>query len=236
MVCEALPLNRTKTIEILNLYNYFQEFCGCVFSRCKRFSAYGLQARKFCLKMKIVVKSRKSALFPAHLPVDDSRDNEYIAGMGGRLKAEIKQTKPFASLELEALLNLERTADLMMRKATEVLKTVDLSPTQYNVLRILKGAGPDGLACREIGERMVTKDPDITRLLDRMEERGLVMRARDSKDRRVVTSRITAKGAKLAEEMEQPLLKLHAQMIGHLGEKKLQTLVDLLELVREGAK
>jgi DNA-binding MarR family transcriptional regulator len=156
--------------------------------------------------------------------------------MGGRLKAEIKQTKPFASLELEALLNLERTADLMMRKATEALKTVDLSPTQYNVLRILKGAGPDGLACREIGDRMVTKDPDITRLLDRMEDRGLVMRARDSKDRRVVTSRITSKGAKLAEEMEQPLLKLHEQMIGHLGEKKLQTLVDLLEQVREGAK
>ena len=156
--------------------------------------------------------------------------------MGGRLKTEIKQSKPFASLELEALLNLERTADLVMRKTAGALKSAELSPTQYNVLRILKGAGPDGLACREIGERMITKDPDITRLLDRMEDRGLVVRARDEKDRRVVTSRITAKGAKLAEEMEQPLLKMHKQVIGHLGEKNLQALVDLLEMVREGAK
>jgi DNA-binding MarR family transcriptional regulator len=155
--------------------------------------------------------------------------------MSGRLKAEIKQTKPFNSLEAEALLNLQRTADLMMRKLAEVLKTVDLSPTQYNVLRILKGAGPNGLACREIGERMVTKDPDITRLLDRMEERGCVSRARDLRDRRVVTAKITEKGLKLVAEMEVPGQAFQKQMLGHMGEKNLKLLIDLLEMVRDGA-
>ncbi len=154
--------------------------------------------------------------------------------MSGRLRNEIKQSKPFPSLEVEAMLNLERTADVLQRRAVDLLKTADLSPTQYNVLRILKGAGDEGLACKEIGERMIRRDPDITRLLDRMVERGWVERARSGKDRRVVTSRITEKGARLATQMEQPLLNLHRAQLGKLGEKGLRTLIELLELARGG--
>src|SRR5579862_7012318 len=99
--------------------------------------------------------------------------------MGGRLRAEIKQTRPFESLEAEAVLNVQRTADLFFRATSEALKSADLSPTQYNALRILRGAGKEGLACNEVGERMVARDPDITRLLDRLEDRGLVQRERD---------------------------------------------------------
>jgi DNA-binding MarR family transcriptional regulator len=106
--------------------------------------------------------------------------------MSGRLRDEIKQTKPFPSLETEVFLNLARTADQTMRTIAEALKPAELSPTQYNVLRILQGAGKNGLACSEIGERLVTRDPDITRLLDRIEQRELVQRERSSSDRRVV--------------------------------------------------
>lgn len=155
--------------------------------------------------------------------------------MSGRLKIEIKQTKPFASLEVEAMINLQRTADALMRSGAETLKPVGLSPTQYNVLRILRGAGVKGLSCCEIGERMVTKDPDITRLLDRMERRGLVERARESQDRRVVTARITAEGARLAAKMIQPLDDSIKRQLGHLGAKRLRALIDLLEQAREHA-
>ena len=99
--------------------------------------------------------------------------------MAGKLQSEIKQNKPFATLETEALLALQLTSDRLPREAILVLKPWDLSPTQYNVLRILRGAEPDGLPCRGIGERMIQHDPDITRLMDRLEKRGLVRRERD---------------------------------------------------------
>jgi len=152
--------------------------------------------------------------------------------MSGRLKDEIKQRKPFASKEVEAVLNIVRTADGLSRKGAELLKAGGLSGTQYNVLRILRGAGSDGCACREIGERMVTHDPDITRLLDRMERNGWVTRARDGQDRRVVSVRITKEGLKLAEEFEAPLLALHKQVMRGLNAKDLEQLIELLEKVR----
>jgi DNA-binding MarR family transcriptional regulator len=99
--------------------------------------------------------------------------------MARDLQSEIKQRKPFQVREEELYLNIVRTADLLGRKGVELLKEADLSPNQYNVLRILRGAGAEGLACGEIGERMVTRDPDITRLLDRLEKRELVKRSRD---------------------------------------------------------
>src|SRR5262245_60916712 len=100
--------------------------------------------------------------------------------MSGRLAAEIKQTKPFASLEAEAILNLHRTASILMQVEAEALKPHGLSLTQYNALRILRGAGSAGLACQEIAERMIARDPDITRLLDRLEKRKLIARARSA--------------------------------------------------------
>jgi DNA-binding MarR family transcriptional regulator len=149
-----------------------------------------------------------------------------------RLREEIQQQRPFESLEQEAVLNVLRTADVLLQRITAVLKPFKLSHSQYNVLRILRGAGPEGLACRAIGERMITRDPDITRLLDRLEVRGLLTRTRDQKDRRVITARITAEGRRLLEELDQPIAEVDRQPLHHLGEQRLQTLIQLLELAR----
>jgi DNA-binding MarR family transcriptional regulator len=147
--------------------------------------------------------------------------------------AEIKQSRPFASPEAEAALNLLRTADGIVRRVAETLRPYGLSPEQYNVLRILRGAGEEGLACREIGSRMVTQDPDITRLLDRLEARKLILRARERKDRRVVTTRIRPAGLRLLSKLERPLAALHRRLLGHLGVAALRRLIALLEAVRE---
>jgi DNA-binding MarR family transcriptional regulator len=156
----------------------------------------------------------------------------FILAMVRRLREEIQQQRPFESLEQEAVLNVLRTADVLLQRITAVLKPFKLSHSQYNVLRILRGAGPEGLACRAIGERMITRDPDITRLLDRLEVRGLLTRTRDQKDRRVITARITAEGRRLLEELDQPIAEVDRQPLHHLGEQRLQTLIQLLELAR----
>ncbi len=148
------------------------------------------------------------------------------------IQEEIKQSKPFQSLEEETLIALARTADQLGRQIDALLKQHSLTGTQYNVLRILRGAGKAGLACNEIGERMVTRDPDITRLLDRMERAGLCTRARDQKDRRVILARITAKGTDVVNELDAPVNRLNLKMLGHLGEKRLRSLLRLLEAVR----
>jgi DNA-binding MarR family transcriptional regulator len=154
--------------------------------------------------------------------------------MARKVQDEIKQSKPFAQLETEALIALELTADRLMAEGAQHLKTWDLSPTQYNVLRILRGAEPDGLACGQIGERMVTHDPDITRLLDRLEKRGMVERRRDAKDRRVITTRITAAGLDLLEHLDQPMEDFNRRRLGHLGPQRLRMLIELLGQVRSG--
>jgi len=115
--------------------------------------------------------------------------------MTGRLQSELRQSKPFACLEVEAVISVARTADALLRHLEEALKIAGLSPTQYNVLRILRGATPQGLACGEIAGRLITRDPDITRLLDRMEHRGLLERARETRDRRVENARSSAGGS-----------------------------------------
>jgi DNA-binding MarR family transcriptional regulator len=152
--------------------------------------------------------------------------------MTGRVRKAIRRKKPFRRVEDEAYVNLLRTADALMQGVAATLKPAGLSPAQYNVLRILRGAGPDGLACREIGERMITKDPDITRLLDRLEERDLIRRSRDRSDRRVITTRIMEEGLRILKELDRPVEELHVRQLGHLGEKRLRSLVDLLEAAR----
>ena len=161
------------------------------------------------------------------------RCNEYIIGMGQSIQAEIKQRKPFTCREEELFLNLLRTWDQLMRGLTEVLKPADLSPTQYNVLRILRGAGSEGLACGEISERMVTRDPDITRLLDRLEKRGLVVRSREKADRRVVTARIAPDGLELLKRLDEAVTRMHKAQLGHLDAKSQEGLIKLLEQARE---
>lgn len=155
--------------------------------------------------------------------------------MGRDLQSEIKQKKPFQVREEEIFLNILRTADLLGRKGVELLKAAELSPNQYNVLRILRGAGAEGLACGEIGERMVTRDPDVTRLLDRLEKRDLVKRAREKGDRRVVTARIAPAGLELLKQLDEPVMQWHKSQLGHLDAKQQETLIQLLELAREKA-
>jgi DNA-binding MarR family transcriptional regulator len=143
-----------------------------------------------------------------------------------------KARKAPRSLEQEAFLSVQRTADLLARRAEEAIKPFGLSGTQYNVLRILRGDGPDGLCCREVAERMLTRDPDITRLLDRLERRGLVARARASADRRVITVRITASGLRILAKLDKPIEKCHRRQLGHLGERRLKRLIKLLNSAR----
>ncbi len=147
-----------------------------------------------------------------------------------KLREEIKQTKPFRSLEEEALLNLVRTADLVTRPEAMLLKQFNLSGAQYNVLRILRGAGPDGLSCQECASRMITREPDTTRLFDRLEARDLIVRKRSTEDRRVVKTLITKAGLDLLEKIDDPLAQLVKKQLEHMGEQKLKTLIDLLEL------
>jgi DNA-binding MarR family transcriptional regulator len=149
------------------------------------------------------------------------------------IQAEIQQSKPFPSLEEEALIALQRTADRLQWRLSEMLKAHGLSPTQYNALRILRGAQNEGRACSEIAERMVNRDPDITRLVDRLERRGLVARSRQDRDRRVVTTRITPAGLELLKTLDRPIEEFNRKMLGPLGESHLRTLIRLLESARE---
>src|SRR5271170_3175534 len=133
--------------------------------------------------------------------------------------------------EEDAFLDLLRTTDMLSRGLVRVLKTEELSPTQYNVLRILRG-GLEGLACGEIANRMITRDPDVTRLLDRLEKRGLISRCRETEDRRTVMARITPDGLKLLARLDEPVLSTHREQLGHLGTKRLRALTELLAVSR----
>jgi len=135
------------------------------------------------------------------------------------------------SSEEAAFLDLLRTTDMLSRGLVTILKPEDLSSTQYNVLRILRGA-PEGLPCGEIAKRMITRDPDITRLLDRLEKRGLISRSREARDRRTVLARITGAGLKLLARLDEPVQAAHRKQLGHLGRERLRLLTDLLREAR----
>jgi DNA-binding MarR family transcriptional regulator len=151
----------------------------------------------------------------------------------GKLAEEIKQSKPFPTLEDEAFVGVLLTAEGFLRREAELLKPYEVTQSQYNVLRILRGAEPDGLICREISERMIARDPDVTKLLDRLEARGLVARERQENDRRVIVVRITREGLGLVKAIDEPILKMTEDILSHLGERKLRTLIGLLEEARE---
>jgi len=164
------------------------------------------------------------------------------------MSLDVKQVgqapRAMKSVEQEVFLNILKAADVLAAELADVLKPSGLSPTQYNVLRILRGKhagccsgghadpGAKGIPCREIGERMITRDPDITRLLDRLEDRGLITRGRDSADRRVINIRISQAGLELIATLDQPVLDLHKRQLAHLGEENLKQLAALLEEVR----
>jgi DNA-binding MarR family transcriptional regulator len=148
--------------------------------------------------------------------------------MNSRVKAA---QHPANCHEEVAFLELLRTSDQLTRALIPVLKAEDLSMTQYNVLRILRGA-PEGLACGEIGTRMITRDPDITRLLDRLEKRGLISRCREERDRRTVLASITPEGLKLLARLDEPVQLAHRRQLGHFGRERLKKLCDLLREAR----
>lgn len=139
---------------------------------------------------------------------------------------------PRVKAQSDAFLAIIGTAEDLQRGFSELFKTHDLSPAQYNVLRILRGAGPDGLTCGGVSERLVQHDPDVTRLLDRLEKRALIERHRDQKDRRVVRTAITQGGLELLALLDEPVDAVHEQQLGHLTEAQLTELIILLEDAR----
>jgi DNA-binding MarR family transcriptional regulator len=148
------------------------------------------------------------------------------------LKLEIVQEPPFSSIEEEALLNLMRTSDCLHRAFHLKTRKWGVTSTQYNVLRILRGAQPQGLTCSAIGSRMITAEPDITRLLARLKALKLIRQQRDRHDRRVVWTHISAAGLDLLREMDPVILEFPRELLGHLKGPELTELILLLELAR----
>jgi MarR family transcriptional regulator, organic hydroperoxide resistance regulator len=143
-----------------------------------------------------------------------------------------KLSRTPASMENRVFVALLQTADSLSQDAEQLLKSAGLTGAQYNVLRILRGAEPTGLPCSGIGDRMISHDPDMTRLLDRMEKRGLITRERQTDDRRVVKTRITAQGLSLLKTLDQPVHNLHKRQFRHMRTSRLKTLGALLEELR----
>jgi DNA-binding MarR family transcriptional regulator len=150
------------------------------------------------------------------------------------LREEIRQTQPFRSLEQEAHLNIVRTAAVLTDQFEQLLAPFGITPSQYNVLRILRGAEPKGLCRNEVRDRMLTRMPDMTRLLDRMERAGLVVRTRGTEDRRLVSTGITEKGRQILDQLEAPVAAEHSRRLAHLSEAQLRHLIELLGQVRDG--
>ncbi|HZP04881.1 MAG TPA: MarR family transcriptional regulator [Terracidiphilus sp.] len=150
------------------------------------------------------------------------------------LRQEIAQQQPFSSIEEEALLNVMRTADVLHRIFHRKARDWGVTSTQYNVLRILRGAQPDGLTCAAIGERMITADPDITRLLRRLKALKLIRQRRDRQDRRAVWTQISEAGLELLRAMDPMILKAPQELLGHMSRAELTELIRLLELARRG--
>jgi DNA-binding MarR family transcriptional regulator len=149
-----------------------------------------------------------------------------------KLQNEIAQQRPFTSSAEEALLNLMRTADCVNRTAQRITRGWGITSTQYNVLRILRGAHPEGLTCSAIGDRMIAADPDITRLLSRLKTLKLVRQQRDKRDRRVVWTHISQNGLELLAEMDPTVQQMPAEILGHLNEAQVSQFIHLLELAR----
>ncbi|HOX20684.1 MAG TPA: MarR family transcriptional regulator [Gemmatimonadales bacterium] len=149
-----------------------------------------------------------------------------------QLASELKQNKPFTSTVQEAVLSIKRTAALLDLRVAELLRPYGVTPTQYNVLRILRGAGADGLPRCEVQGRLVAPVADTTRLLDRLEKMGLVSRARNTEDRRVVTSKITPRGLALLDKVAAPLRQFEEHEVGQVSDARLRSLIGILDEVR----
>jgi DNA-binding MarR family transcriptional regulator len=156
--------------------------------------------------------------------LDNSRYHDYIGTMSTRSDS----TNPASRLEAQLFVAILKAADSLSQEAEQLIKGAGLTGTQYNVLRILRGAEPDGLHCRGISERMISRDPDMTRLLDRMENHKLITRERQKEDRRVIKARITPEGLKLLKKLDRPVHELHKKQFGHMAPARLKELAELL--------
>jgi DNA-binding MarR family transcriptional regulator len=155
-----------------------------------------------------------------------------VMNMSVALQEELQQNKPFASLEEAAYLAVLVTAERFKTRASAIFRQKGLTSAQYNVLRILRGAGDAGISCTEISGRMITRDSDITRMLDRLESRGLISRRRQADDRRVVKAFITEAGLRVLNDLDGPVGTFNQDQMADLSEKELRTLIKLLEKAR----
>jgi DNA-binding MarR family transcriptional regulator len=152
------------------------------------------------------------------------------------LSQELKQTRPFQTKAQEAALSVRRTATVLNTYLVRLLEPYGITPQQYNVLRILRGAHPEPLSRQEIGDRMVEINPGVTRLLDRMEEKGTVRRERSTDDRRIVQCWITRKGLDLLSELDAPIIQMDVELTADLSDEQKDTLIELLALMRARAR
>jgi len=152
------------------------------------------------------------------------------------LQSEIRQDKPFETVHEELWLNLSRTAAIVSLRVEHKLRPHGLSPTQYNVLRILRGAGLNGLVQHEVGARLVAQVPDVPRILGRMEKAGWVLRVRGTADRRVVRATLTESGKQLVDALDETMRQVHLDLFPSLTEDEMRQLCDLLSLARGGGK
>ena len=152
------------------------------------------------------------------------------------IQSEIKQGKPFPSKTAEGVVALLRTTDVLRRVLSEVVGERGITLQQYNVLRILRGAGAEGLPTLEIGQRMIEQSPGVTRLLDRLEAKALVRRERCPRDRRQVTCRINGGGLAVLANLEKPVARASGALLGRLGDSRTAELIHLLDEVRAAAR
>src|SRR5438552_13393531 len=164
---------------------------------------------------------RRSRCFP----LDNNRYNDYYDGVDSRSKS----SRPPISLENRVFIGLLQSADALTQEAEHLVKAAGLTGAQYNVLRILRGAEPAGLPCKGISDRMISHDPDMTRLLDRMEKRGLITRERQFDDRRVVKTRITSEGLDILRKLDAPVQDLHRRQFSTISGDRLKVLAAALE-------
>lgn len=153
--------------------------------------------------------------------------------MASDLNTELRQNKPFSSLRHEAHVAIIRTSWRLMDAFERALKPFGITVTQFNVLRILRGSNPDGLCRNELADRMVTRMPDMTRLLDRMEDMGLIERSRDPDDRRMVRTQITKKGLKLLEQVDETARAEQDRPFERLDDEEVRMLIEMLQTIRE---
>jgi DNA-binding MarR family transcriptional regulator len=153
--------------------------------------------------------------------------------MSRSLQTQLKKKHAFELPQEEVSLNIQRTFGVLMGPVHKLLKQHKLSPPLYNILRILRGVGSGGLPCSQIGDRMVTRVPDVTRLVDRLEQAGRVKRERSTEDRRVVTITLTSSGKKLVDKLDEPIAGLHRETLGHLTKKEMTKLNRLLLKARQ---